>query len=290
MKEAVFYKKIDSDCVQCLACNHYCKIFEGKSGICGTRQNIKGILYSLVYGISAASHVDPIEKKPFYHFMPNSKVFSIGTVGCNFNCLFCQNWDISQLTKPPHNQVTGIDLTPQEIVDFAKESACPSIAYTYNEPAVFIEYALDTMKLAKKAKIKNIFVSNGYISYEVRQKLKGLLDAANIDLKSFSNRFYRKVCGASLEPVLECIKHLWEMKIHIEITTLVIPGENDKANELKQIAEFIAGIDKNIAWHISRFFPRYKMTEKIATPIKILQKAKKIGIEAGLKNVYIGNV
>lgn len=244
----------------------------------------------MVYGKAVALHVDPIEKKPLYHFMPGTEVLSFGTVGCNFRCDFCQNWDISQVSKPPTSQIFGQDLPPKKIVEIAKKEKIPSIAYTYNEPAIFFEYAYDTAKLAHKTGIKNVYVSNGYESAEAREKIAPLLDAINIDLKSFDEKFYQKYCGARLQPVLENITQLHTFGVHLEITTLIIPGKNDSKNNLEKIAKFIAKVDKNIPWHISRFFPAYKMTDVPVTPIDTLQKAQKLGKKAGLKYVYIGNI
>lgn len=274
----------------CLACSHYCKIAEDKRGICGVRQNVKGDLFLLVYGLAAAMHVDPIEKKPLYHFLPGTDILSFGTVGCNLHCDFCQNWDMSQVSKPPHDQIFGNKQSPERIVSLAIKLKCPSIAYTYNEPGIFFEYAYDTMKLAHRKGLKNVYVSNGYISREAKTKLKDLLDAANIDLKSFDDRFYSKICGAKLKPVMETIESFYKMGVHIELTTLIIPGQNDSSEELQKIAKYIVSIDKKIPWHISRFFPSYKMKNITVTPIETLKIAAKIGKEAGLKYIYIGNI
>ena len=290
MKKAILFKKFKNDAVQCTACSHYCHIENGKRGICGVRKSIDGTLFVLSYGRVAAMHLDPIEKKPLYHFLPGTEVVSFGTVGCNFRCDFCQNWQISQVSKKPHNTLYGVEYAPQQIIDFALHTNSPSIAYTYTEPGVFFEYAYDVMKLAHENKLKNIYVTNGYISKEARQKMKKLLDAANIDLKSLSNTFYHELCGAKLDLVLECIEDLYKMGVHLELTTLVIPSENDGDKELEKIALYIANLDKNIPWHISRFFPSYRMLDKPITPLKTLQKAERIGKKSGLQNVYIGNI
>ena len=290
MKKATFYQKLINKKLMCSACSHYCKLDIGKKGICGVRKNIGGVLYSLVYGLVAAIHLDPIEKKPLYHFMPGSEILSFGTVGCNFRCDFCQNWDMSQVSKIPHRDLFGVEYNPAQIVDFALELGAPSVAYTYNEPGVFIEYAIDTMKIAHKKGLKNVFVSNGYLSKESRMKLTGLLDAVNIDLKSFDDGFYQKVCGARLQPVLDCIEDLYLKRVHLELTTLVIPGYNDSPTELEKIASYIANLDQNIPWHISRFFPSYKMRDVVMTPLKTLKLAEKIGKKQGLKNIYVGNI
>ena len=284
MRECVLYNKEKKGKVRCLACAHRCLINEGKTGICSVRKNINGKLYLLVYGKIAAMHVDPIEKKPLYHFLQGTRTYSIGTIGCNFGCGFCQNYDISQLKK-----IVGQEIKPEEIVEQAIKTGCKSIAYTYNEPTIFIEFAKDTAEIAKKKGLKNILVTNGYMTKECIEYFSDVIDAMNIDLKSFSEKFYLKNCKAKLKPVLETIKNAHEKGIHIEITTLVIPGLNDSVLELTKIAKFIASVDKNIPWHISRFFPMYKMTNKTITDIEKLKRAEKIG-KKYLKYVYIGNV
>ncbi|MFH0949027.1 MAG: AmmeMemoRadiSam system radical SAM enzyme [Candidatus Aenigmatarchaeota archaeon] len=289
MHKAVLFDKKSS---RCLACSHYCIINKGKTGICSVRKNVNGKLFLLVYGRAIAVNIDPIEKKPLFHFMPGSNIFSIGTIGCNFACSFCQNWDISQASKEIGKDITklGKRLEPEKIVNICLERGIPAIAYTYNEPAIFFEYAYDTAKLAHKHGIKNVFVSNGYESKEAIKKIKPYLDAINIDLKSFSNDFYTKICKAQMQPVLDGIKRMHDAKIWLEITTLVIPGKNDSNEELKKSAEFIAGIDKSIPWHVSRFFPHFKMSDIKPTPAETLERAYEIGKAAGLKYVYIGNM
>lgn len=304
MNKAILYKKLKNNAVQCLACRHYCRIPENNTGICGVRQNIKGDLYLLVYGSAVAVNTDPMEKKPLFHFLPGSEIFSIGTVGCNFSCQFCQNADISQQGKelklklagekklenlPFEIRKYGYDLPPQKIADYCRENKIPSAAFTYNEPVVFFEYARDAMAILKQYGIKTVFVSNGYASKETIKECEGLLDAINIDLKSFSDEFYRRVCGASLEPVLENIKQFHKSGVWVEVTTLIIPGQNDSDQELRKIAEFIKSISPDIPWHISRFWPQYKMTEPEVTSTEILEKAYQIGRRAGLNYVYIGN-
>ena len=286
------YKKLDGNKVRCLACAHYCVIQEGKTGICGVRENIGGELQLLVYGKPAAIQVDPIEKKPLYHFMPGTKILSLGTFGCNFRCGFCQNWDISQqrLSELGYRLQESDDWLPERIVSYAVEHKIPSIAYTYNEPTIFVEYAYDIMVLAKEKGLKNVFVSNGYESKETLDYIGPYLDAINIDLKSFSNGFYQKNCGAKLQPVLDTIRRVHKMKIWQEITTLVIPGENDVEEELKQIADFIVSVDPGIPWHLSRFHPDYKMMNKGVTSYESLVRVREIGLAAGLKYVYLGNV
>ena len=286
-KEAMLYEKIN-DKVKCRLCNHRCTIAPDNFGICHVRQNINGKLCTLNYDKAIAAHVDPIEKKPLFHFLPGSKSFSIGSMGCNFNCQWCQNHDISQFPKG-QNKVIGENLPPTEIVRLAKENDCQTIAYTYTEPTVFFEYAYDTAKLAKKAGLKNIFVTNGYYTEETLKEMKGLIDAINIDLKTFDDKLHRKFIGARVQPILDSIRRTWEAGIWVEITTLIVTGFNDSVDNLRKVARFIASIDKNIPWHISRYYPAYKYTRP-PTDIKILEKAYKIGKEEGLKFVYVGNI
>jgi len=290
VKEAVLYKKLKDKKVRCNLCNHRCLISPGKRGICFVRENKNGTLYSLVYGIALAANIDPIEKKPLFHFQPGTVSFSIATAGCNFRCEFCQNWQISQITKGSKGEIIGEKLSPNEIVKKAKRTGCASIAYTYTEPTIFFEYAQDTAKLAKKEGITNVFVTNGYQTPETIKEMAKFVDAANIDLKSFSEKFYQKVCGAKLKPVLESIKLMHQAGIWIEITTLVVPKQNDSKKELAQIAQFIAKVNKSIPWHISRFHPDYKMLDANPTPIETLEMAYEIGKKAGLKYVYLGNI
>jgi pyruvate formate lyase activating enzyme len=289
MKEGKFYERMSGETVKCNLCNHKCIMSDTKRGICGVRENRNGSLYSLVYGKIVSQAVDPIEKKPLFHFFPNSKAYSIATVGCNFKCDNCQNFEISQMPKNS-NFILGQDVSPEEIVMEAKRNNCKSIAYTYTEPTIFFEYAYDTAKLASKERIKNVFVTNGYITEEALNEIKPYLDAANIDLKSFHDSFYRKNCGARLNPVLDSIKAYKSLGIWIEITTLIIPTLNDSDEELKKIAEFIKEVGEEIPWHISRFHPRYMLINLPATPIGTLRKARRIGLEAGLRYVYEGNV
>jgi len=291
MREAMFYEKVDDNLVNCNLCSHRCsRIADSKRGICGVRENRDGKLYSLVYGRVAARSVDPIEKKPLFHFLPGSRSYSIATVGCNFRCDNCQNYDISQLPKE-RGIIVGQDVSPEEIVLAAKLSNCESIAYTYSEPTIFFEYAYDIAKLASKEGIKNVFVTNGYITPEALQEISPYLDAANIDLKSFSDDFYRKNCGARLEPVLDSIRFYKSLGIWTEITTLIIPSLNDSEEELRKIAEFIKNeVGEETPWHITQFHPTYKLIDLPRTPVTILRKAREIGLEAGLRYVYEGNV
>lgn len=287
-KECVLYEKLEKKKVRCSACSHRCLILDGKIGICSVRKNIDGKLRLLVYGKVIAKNIDPIEKKPLYHFLPKTFSYSIGTVGCNFRCLWCQNYDISQ-HKEKQIQIAGEELSPEKIVEQAVKAKCKSISYTYNEPSIFVEFAVDTAKLARKKGLKNIFVTNGFMTEECINYFSNFIDAMNIDLKSFDDEVYKKYCGAKLQPVLDSIKLCHKKKIHIEITTLVIPGLNDSDEEFEKIAKFIASVDKNIPWYISRFFPMYKMLDKGFTPIETLKKAEKIG-KKYLKYVYVGNV
>jgi len=287
MYKCLLFKK-EKEKVKCLACFHKCLIGEGKTGICGVRKNIGGKLFLLVYGKVASMNADPIEKKPLYHFLPGTRAFSIGTIGCNFKCEWCQNFDISQISKK-EKVIFGRDITPKEVVEGAIKTGCKSIAYTYNEPAIFVEFVKDCVVLARKKGLKNILVTNGYFSEESFDFIKNYIDAVNIDLKCFNDKTYQKYCGAKLQPVLDSIKWFYDAGIHIEVTTLVIPGLNDSDKELEEIAKFISSIDKNIPWHISRFFPMYKMKDKEITPIETLKRAEKIG-KKYLKYVYLGNV
>ncbi|MEB2309809.1 MAG: AmmeMemoRadiSam system radical SAM enzyme [Candidatus Brocadiaceae bacterium] len=289
MKEARFYENLDGK-VRCRLCNHYCIIKNGKRGICGVRENRDGRLFSLVYGRSIATGVEPIEKKPFFHFYPGTTAYSIATVGCNFHCLNCQNWEISQMPKTGEGGIIGKKLLPEEIVTNAKRLGCKSIAYTYTEPTIFFEYAYDTARLAHKEGIKNVFVTNGYTSGEAVKEIAPFLDAANVDLKSFDEDFYRKICGAKLQPVLDNIRLYRELAIWVEVTTLIIPGYSDDEKQLRAIAEFIKGIGEDIPWHITAFYPAYKLPDVPPTTIESLRRAREIGIKAGLKYVYEGNV
>lgn len=305
MHEAVLYKKLGNSKVQCIACKQNCIIAPNNTGICGVRQNKDGKLYLLVYGKAASAHLDPVEKKPLFHFLPGTEIFSLGTVGCNFACGFCQNWDISQITKEIGNKLLrekkiaqmdvevgklGYELPPKKIVGICVEENIKSIAYTYNEPIIFFEYLYDTSRLAAKKGIKNVLVTNGYESDEALNLLKPYLSAMNIDLKSFNDEFYKKTCKARLQPVLETIRLAHKLGIWIEITTLIIPGKNDSDAEIKKIANFISGIDKNIPWHITAFHPDYKMSNVPSTSHNALDKAYNVGKKAGLNYVYIGNI
>ncbi len=294
MKECLLYKK-SGDYVECQTCNHRCRIAPYKTGVCGVRENQKGKLYALNYGRLIAENLDPIEKKPLYHFLPGTFSLSISSVGCNFRCMWCQNWDISQCTKGELSRdeimnKIGFETTPEKIVMDVKKAGSPSISYTYTEPTIFLELAYETMKLAEKAKLKNIWVSNGYMTNETLDLIAPYLDAINVDLKGFSEEIYIKYTGARLQPILDNIKDIYRRKIHLEVTTLIIPGVNDEEQELRRIAKFLAKISKDIPWHISRFFPAYKMPDTEVTPIETLERAKEIGKEAGLRYIYVGNI
>ena len=289
MKEAMFFEKLDDKRVKCNLCRHHCVIEDGKKGICRVRENHGGVLYSLVYRKLISENIDPIEKKPLYHFYPGTTSFSVATVGCNFRCLNCQNYEISQLPKGI-GQIVGRDVAPEKIVEDALSHSCKSIAYTYTEPTIFFEYAYEIAKIATQKSLKNVFVTNGYTTREALTTIKPFLHAANVDLKSFSDETYKKLCGARLENVLDCIRSYKEMGIWIEITTLVIPEINDSESELRQIAEFIKSVGPEIPWHVSRFYPRYRLIEKPPTPVDTLRMAREIGLEAGLRYVYEGNV
>jgi pyruvate formate lyase activating enzyme len=290
VKEAWFYNRRDDRRVDCALCRHHCVINDGKRGVCGVRENRGGTLYSLVYGLPCSWHVDPIEKKPLYHFFPGSKAFSIATVGCNFRCLHCQNHDISQMARD-NGRVFGQETSPEEVVALALGSGCRSISYTYTEPTIFFEYAYDIAKLAKEAGIFNNFVTNGYIEDEPLTTVRPYLDAANIDLKSISGEFYKKICGAQVEGVLASIKKYKQLGIWIEVTTLIIPGHNDSEEELRAVARFIHDeTGPETPWHVSAFHPTYKLTDAPRTPSKALLRAREIGLEAGLRYVYTGNI
>jgi len=289
MKEALIYEKLEDNKVRCNLCNHRCVITDSKRGICGVRENRAGALYTLVYGKAVASHVDPIEKKPFFNFYPGSTAYSVATVGCNLCCLHCQNYDISQGPREG-GEIVGEKLEPEEIVRQALSYGCKSISYTYTEPTIFFEYALDTMKLARNAGLKNNFVTNGYMTPQALEMLKPYLDAANVDLKGFNEEHYKKVCGAKLKPVLENIKLMKRLGIWVEVTTLVIPGLNDSDEILKKIADFVLNLGKETPWHISAFYPTYKMLDQPRTPVATLQRGREIGLKAGLRYVYSGNV
>jgi len=289
MKEAFFYAGTADAAVQCSLCQHRCRIADGKRGVCGVRENRGGVLYSLVYGRLVAEHVDPIEKKPLYHFLPGSRSYSIATPGCNFRCPWCQNWQISE-AHGIRDFARIPAVPPERIAERAVETRCRSVSYTYTEPTIFMEYALDVARLSKQSGLKNVFVTNGYESPEAVQAMTGLIDAANVDLKSFSAERYRRDCGARLDLVLETIRNLYAAGIHLEITTLIVPDQNDSPGELRQIAGFVAGLSLDMPWHVSRFHPQYKVTDRGPTPAATMQRAVAAGRAAGLRYVYAGNI
>ncbi|MBU0630298.1 MAG: AmmeMemoRadiSam system radical SAM enzyme [Candidatus Margulisbacteria bacterium] len=290
MHEALFYKELDGQKVRCELCPHNCLISDKERGICGVRENQGGRLVSLVYGKLVSTQIDPIEKKPLFHFLPGSTTYSIATVGCNFRCDFCQNFGISQ-TPREKKAIVGLDLTSQQVVASARESGALSISYTYTEPTIFFEYAFDCAKLAREKKLKNIFVTNGYINPAPLEMIAPYLDAANVDLKSFRDDYYRKICGGQLKPVLETLKLLKKLKIWVEVTTLIIPELNDSVEELTDIASFIKlELGEETPWHVTGFYPVYKMLDQPPTPAVTLSKAREIGRSLGLKYVYAGNV
>jgi pyruvate formate lyase activating enzyme len=278
--------------VQCTACEHWCAIAPGDAGKCGVRRNLHGTLELVVYGCAMAAHVDPIEKKPLYHFLPGSEILSIGTVGCNLTCAWCQNWQISQWKQfDPATDFIGEEWPPEALVATACRDSIPSIAFTYNEPAIYFEYALDTAQLAACQGIHCVFVSSGFETLGALDRLAPYLSAVNIDLKAFSPDTYRRYCGARLEPVLRNIRHLVrETGVWTEVTTLVIPGINDGDEEIEAIACFLAGVSPDIPWHVSGFVPHYQLRDRPSTPAETLRRAWEIGRAAGLHHVYTGNI
>ncbi len=290
MKEAILYEKLDDCKVKCAVCNHRCTIADGRRGICSVRENHGGTLFSLNYGKSIAVNIDPIEKKPLYHFLPGTSIYSFAAVGCNFRCSWCQNWEISQSPKP-NQPILGTEISPHEHVFQAINYSCPSIAYTYSEPTVFLEYALDTMKLAREKGLRNVWVTNGFMSRQTLDEIIPYLDAANVDFKGPNDGVYEKYCGAKPEPIMDNLKYLHQAGVHVEITTLVVPGVNDQPQQLEKIARFIADeLGPKVPWHISRFFPAWKMLDTPITPIATLKMAENLGRDAGLKFIHIGNV
>jgi len=288
-RPAMLFEVREGQQVHCRLCAHACRIKEGQRGVCGVRENRGGVLYSLVYGAVIAENVDPIEKKPFFHLYPGSRSYSLATVGCNFRCLFCQNHEISQLPRQ-RRDIPGRSVTAAEIVSRAVRAGARTIAYTYTEPTVFFEFALDTARLADAEGIKNVFVTNGYLSAAALAAIAPYLNAANVDLKSFREEFYREQCGARLQPVLDTIAGMKRAGVWVEVTTLLIPGLNDSEDELGDIAGFISALGKEIPWHISRFHPQYRMLAGEATPPERIRRAREIGKARGLKYVYSGNL
>jgi len=290
-REAMLYERLADDSVHCFLCSHHCRIKNQDFGFCGVRQNIDQTLYTHVYGVTIAHHIDPVEKKPLYHFLPDSFAYSIGTVGCNFHCGFCQNWIISQAAGQVRSEEEyGIPLTPEKVVEHALAGNCKSIAYTYTEPTIFFEYAYDTSRLARENGLRNIFVTNGFMTEQALETISPWLDAANVDLKAWQEKYYKEYCRGRLKPVLETIRRMHEKGIWVELTTLLIPKENDSDEELQGIASFIADLDKDIPWHISAFHPTYQFMDRQPTETGSLKKAMLIGQSAGLRYIYLGNV
>ena len=290
MREGMLYERMAEGAVRCNVCAFRCIIRPGARGVCLVRRNVDGTLYTLVYGRTVTQEIDPVEKKPLFHFYPGSSAYSIATVGCNFRCRFCQNWEVSQAVRDEHF-IMGVEASPEQIVRAAQETGCRSIAYTYTEPTIFFEYAYDTARLAHEAGLANIFVTNGYETPEALETIRPYLDAANVDLKSFSDEYYRRICTARLQPVLDTLRHIRRLGIWLEVTTLIIPTLNDSEDELRALTSFLVEeLGPDTPWHVSRYFPAYKLIDKPVTPLNILERACQIGREAGLRYVYVGNV
>ncbi|NLF00599.1 MAG: AmmeMemoRadiSam system radical SAM enzyme [Anaerolineales bacterium] len=292
LKEAVLVKALSGGAVQCRACEHFCALKQGEVGKCGVRRNEDGTLMLTVYAAPVAMHVDPIEKKPLFHFLPQREALSLGTYGCNFTCPFCQNWQMSQTRASDAQGANSVrEATPEALVQICLRNRIPIIAYTYNEPTVFFEYTYDTAKLAHEHGIRNVYVSNGYMTQQTLDMIAPYLGGINVDLKAFTDDFYREQCGARLEPVKRNIAYIArQTDIWIEITTLLIPGVNDSDEELQRMAAWLAEVDPDMPWHISRFHPDYQMLDRAATPSSALARAYEIGRQAGLHYIYVGNV
>lgn len=288
-KLAKFWEKLPDEKVRCTLCPRKCVIAEGEVGFCKARRNVDGQLYSLVYGSIVSTAVDPIEKKPLYHFWPGSGVFSIAVPGCNFRCLHCQNWSISQIGV---EDAVCEEVSPEYVIELTKRYGCRGIATTYTEPVLATEFAIDVGKLAQREGLYNVYVTNGYISLEVLEELGPYLDGANVDVKAFSDRFYRKICGVpSIRPTLDTCEWLVEHGKHLEVTYLVIPRENDSSEEIREFCKWIGDkLGPEVPTHFSRFYPHYKMTDREPTPVQTLERALAIAKEEGLHYVYIGNV
>ena len=286
--ECRYYQRLESGSVECLLCPHHCRIADGKVGICRSRRNHGGVLMSEVYGKPCALAIDPIEKKPLYHFHPGTTCLSLACTGCNFRCLNCQNHDISQASP---DETDHYVLTPKEIVELCHKHHCPGIAYTYTEPLTYLEYIIDTARLAREAGLWNILVTAGYVCQEPLKDLLPYLDAANIDLKSFSDDIYQRVSGGHLQPVLDTILSMRDAGVWIEITNLVILSINDDLEMIRRMCRWLVenGL-ADIPLHFSRFFPRFKMQDIPPTPLQTLRAAKQVAEEAGITHVYLGNV
>ena len=285
--EALYYTTAGAK-VRCDLCPRLCAIAEGERGECGVRENRAGVLYSVVYGRAVAVHTDPIEKKPFYHFLPGSQAFSLATAGCNLHCLYCQNWEISQ-RRP--EELESIDLPPDQAVASARQYGCPVVAYTYTEPTVYYEYMLDTARLARAQNVRSVVISAGYINPEPLRELCQTVDAIKIDFKGFNEAFYQRVCSATLRPVLETMKTIHRAGVHLEIVTLVVPTLNDEVEGLRELCRWIVGeLGPDVPAHFSRFYPLYKLTDLPMTPVETLEQAHDIALQEGIHYAYIGNV
>jgi pyruvate formate lyase activating enzyme len=306
LHEAAFYERQPDGRVVCRLCPHHCRIGDGVLGACGVRVNHRGTLYTLVYDRIVAHSVEPIEKKPLFHFYPGSTAYSIATVGCCLRCTYCQNWEISQWPKAhlPRRtawddeaalgelarRIPGRHVTPRGIVDAAVRAGARSIAYTFTEPAIFFELAYDTALLARAAGLKNVFVTSGFINEAPLRRIATLLDAVNVDLKFFREASYKRISRARLAPVQEAIRSYHDLGVWTEVTTLVIPGLNDSDEELGDIAAFVRSVGPEIPWHVTQFYPTYEMLDRPPTPVATLRRARRIGLAAGLRYVYEGNV
>ncbi len=289
--QAQLWEGLDEKKVRCHLCSHRCIIKPSARGLCNVRENQAGTLHTLVFGKIIASHIDPIEKKPLFHLCPGSRSYSIATVGCNFKCTFCQNADIAQMPADRDGLIMGSTASPEAVVAAASKAGCRSIAYTYTEPTVYFEFACETARLAKAARLYNVFVTNGYMTREAFERIAPFLDAANVDLKAFEEDFYRQYCGARLQPVKETLIRMKQAGKLVEVTTLIIPGLNDDARQLEALARFlVAELGPETPWHISRFHPTYRLTDRGVTPGETLEVARRIGLDAGLQYVYIGNL
>lgn len=286
-REAMFYEPLPDGHVRCTLCPRSCTIADGHTGVCGVRANQGGRLVALTWGRPSAVHVDPIEKKPLFHFLPGSTILSLGTVGCNMTCRFCQNWD---LTRTPIRDATVVDLPPDRVVDLARSEGCPSIAFTYNEPTIFAEYVIDVSVAARAAGLRTVMVTNGYISPGALQAVYPWIDAANVDLKAFHEDFYREH-GGDLKTVLESLAAIQALGVWLEVTTLLIPGLNDSPEEVRAEAAWLReNLGPGVPLHFSAFHPDYRMQDRPRTPPATLHRARAIAQEAGLKYVYEGNV
>jgi pyruvate formate lyase activating enzyme len=292
MRQALYYSELEPKSglsrVRCELCPRHCAISDGQRGECGVRENRAGVLYTLVYGRPCSLAIDPIEKKPFYHFLPGSQALSLATAGCNLHCLYCQNWQISQRLP---EEVESIDLPPRQVVAAAQESGSPAIAYTYSEPTVFYEYMLDTARMAREQQVRNVVISAGYINPEPLRDLCGTVDAIKIDFKGYSHDFYRRICSGTLRPVLEAMKVIQQQDVHLEIVTLVVPTLNDDPEELRDLCRWIVDeLGPDVPTHFSRFHPLYKLAHLPMTPVETLEQAHRIAVEEGIHYAYIGNV